>query len=450
MLSFVPGDVPVPPYPSWALRDETLASVARLLQRFHDAVQGFDPVGHSWSAELADEDGGETVVHHDVCPENVVFRGGEAVALLDFDFAGPGRPLDDVASTISMWAPLRDPRTISPDRAALDPFTRARVFCDAYGVSSEERAELTTCGPGCAAGASRSSGATSTPASRRSRRCGKGPAARRASGGTWRGSRTTSSGCDGRCWTIRRRGRESIDPMRTSDGSDGAAPVDRALPADAVPAVSGELPVSGVLPVGGDLPAGTRFIGPDAGSVAAWFPGREAPADADLASCVACGLCLPHCPTYRLTGEESASPRGRIAAMREVADGRGVVDDTFASFMDRCLSCRACEDVCPSHVPFGRMMEAAREQVEPLRSRRARLVRWLGLEVALPRRKLLWLAAALQPLARPFLPRRVRAMVPRRSALFRRLPARRRRPSARSEAPWRCCRAACRTGGSAR
>jgi glycolate oxidase iron-sulfur subunit len=176
-------------------------------------------------------------------------------------------------------------------------------------------------------------------------------------------------------------------------------------------------------PAGGDLPAGTRFIGPEAGSSPAWLPGRAHPAADDLASCVACGLCLPHCPTYRLTGEESASPRGRITAMREVAEGRGAVDDTFASFMDRCLSCRACEDVCPSHVPFGRMMEAAREQIEPLRPRRARAARWLGLEVALPRRKLLWLLAALQPFAVPFLPRRVRAVVPPPSALFHRLPA---------------------------
>ena len=185
----------------------------------------------------------------------------------------------------------------------------------------------------------------------------------------------------------------------------------------------GDDPIRSELPVGGELPLGTRFFGPEAGSSPAWLPGRAHPAGEDIASCVACGLCLPHCPTYRLTGEESASPRGRIAAMREVADGRGVVDDTFASFMDRCLSCRACEDVCPSHVPFGRMMEAAREQIEPLRSRRERLLRWLGLEVALPRRKLLWLAAALQPLARPLLPRRVRETVPPRSALFGRLPA---------------------------
>jgi glycolate oxidase iron-sulfur subunit len=175
-------------------------------------------------------------------------------------------------------------------------------------------------------------------------------------------------------------------------------------------------------PLGSDLPEGARFIGAITGLKSGWT-GSDVPSDLDLDTCVACGLCLPHCPTYRLTGEESASPRGRITAMRAVNDGRAEVDDTFASFMDLCLACRACEDVCPSHVPFGRMMERARVQIEPLRTRRARFVRWLGLDVVLPRKKLLWLVAALQPLARPFLSRRLRTLVPRGGAHFDRLPA---------------------------
>jgi glycolate oxidase iron-sulfur subunit len=176
------------------------------------------------------------------------------------------------------------------------------------------------------------------------------------------------------------------------------------------------------VPLGTALPDGARFIGPLPGAEPRWpFP-DAAPTAADISTCVACGLCLPHCPTYRLTGEESASPRGRIAAMRAVDEGTAVVDRTFSRFMDLCLACRACEDVCPSHAPFGRMMEHARVQIEPLRSRRARFLRWLGLDVVLPRRKLLWLAAALQPIGLAFVPRRVRALVPRRSELFRRLP----------------------------
>jgi glycolate oxidase iron-sulfur subunit len=83
--------------------------------------------------------------------------------------------------------------------------------------------------------------------------------------------------------------------------------------------------------------------------------------DRDLASCVACGLCLPHCPTYRVTGDESASPRGRIAAMRAVQWQGAPVDDSFREFMDLCVQCRGCEVACPSAVPFGRLMEGARE-----------------------------------------------------------------------------------------
>jgi glycolate oxidase iron-sulfur subunit len=173
--------------------------------------------------------------------------------------------------------------------------------------------------------------------------------------------------------------------------------------------------------LGSELPDGARFIGERLADPA-WRSGRAAPAAADLNDCVACGLCLPHCPTYRLTGEESASPRGRIAAMRAIEDGIAAPDRSFEGFMDLCLVCRACEDVCPSHVGFGRMMEAAREQIEPLRTRRTRLVRWLGFHWMLPHPAAIRAAAALQPLARPFLSGSTRQLVPRQGHPFARLP----------------------------
>ena len=82
--------------------------------------------------------------------------------------------------------------------------------------------------------------------------------------------------------------------------------------------------------------------------------------DEDLVACVSCGLCLPHCPTWRVTGDESASPRGRIGAMRAVQAGSVGLEGEFTRYMDLCVQCRACEAVCPSSVPFGRMMEGAR------------------------------------------------------------------------------------------
>lgn len=89
----------------------------------------------------------------------------------------------------------------------------------------------------------------------------------------------------------------------------------------------------------------------------------EAPRPAELSACVDCGLCLPHCPTYRLTGDETASPRGRIAAMRAVAGDLVPIDDAFEDMMSFCLQCRACEAACPSLVPFGRAMEGARAEL---------------------------------------------------------------------------------------
>jgi glycolate oxidase iron-sulfur subunit len=82
--------------------------------------------------------------------------------------------------------------------------------------------------------------------------------------------------------------------------------------------------------------------------------------DEELNACVGCGLCLPHCPTYRVSGEESRSPRGRIAAMRQVHGGGLDVDQDFVASMDTCVQCRGCETACPSGVPFGHLMEGTR------------------------------------------------------------------------------------------
>ncbi|MGD9702598.1 MAG: (Fe-S)-binding protein [Acidimicrobiia bacterium] len=82
--------------------------------------------------------------------------------------------------------------------------------------------------------------------------------------------------------------------------------------------------------------------------------------DSELATCVGCGLCLPHCPTFRVTGEEALSPRGRIAAMRAVEWEGAEVDEPFVHFMSTCVQCRGCEPACPSGVPYGRLMEGTR------------------------------------------------------------------------------------------
>src|SRR5437667_10423564 len=87
----------------------------------------------------------------------------------------------------------------------------------------------------------------------------------------------------------------------------------------------------------------------------------------DLATCISCGLCLNDCPTYRVLGEEADSPRGRIQLIRDLvtveggAAPLGPPSPRLVEHLEACLVCRACETACPSGVPFGRIMEGARE-----------------------------------------------------------------------------------------
>ncbi len=83
----------------------------------------------------------------------------------------------------------------------------------------------------------------------------------------------------------------------------------------------------------------------------------------ELNACVACGLCLPHCPTYRVTGLDTYSPRGRIALMRAVQDNGAPLTDEIVDAFETCVQCRGCEPACPSGVPFGRLIGSTRERL---------------------------------------------------------------------------------------
>jgi glycolate oxidase iron-sulfur subunit len=119
-----------------------------------------------------------------------------------------------------------------------------------------------------------------------------------------------------------------------------------------------------------------------------------------MRQCIHCGFCLPTCPTYAVLGVEMDSPRGRIYQMQAVAEGRMEISPEFVDHMYCCLGCRACETACPSGVQFGKLIEAAREQVqlevahlhEPsetsttLEPLTARLLRYLFFDLILPSR----------------------------------------------------------------
>jgi Ser/Thr protein kinase RdoA (MazF antagonist) len=144
ILSWLPGETPHQPLPPYAATEQTLVGLARLLRRLHDATSSYDPPPDApWDTQTANlDDPPELIGHCDVTPENVVFRDGGPVGLIDFDLARPTTRLFDVVTTLRHWAPIADPadRDSVLHDAPVGP--RLALFCQAYGLDPARRRAL--------------------------------------------------------------------------------------------------------------------------------------------------------------------------------------------------------------------------------------------------------------------------------------------------------------------
>jgi len=140
-LTYIEGQAAVLPVPADLLSDAALVSVAELLRRYHRAAASFDPAGYRWPRPIPARFRTGLVSHNDVHPANLVFRDGRAVALIDFDLAGPGSAVWDIAAAARSWAPLYDEQDITDGRQgrALERF---RIFVHACGLTRAERREV--------------------------------------------------------------------------------------------------------------------------------------------------------------------------------------------------------------------------------------------------------------------------------------------------------------------
>jgi glycolate oxidase iron-sulfur subunit len=138
--------------------------------------------------------------------------------------------------------------------------------------------------------------------------------------------------------------------------------------------------------------------------------GREA--EAILRKCVHCGFCTATCPTYQIFGDELDGPRGRIYLIKQVLEG-AVPTQKTRLHLDRCLTCRSCETTCPSGVHYSRLLDIGRQLVAARVPRRgADALARAGLRAVLPRPLLFGTAMKLGQMARPLLPRVLKAKVP--------------------------------------
>jgi hypothetical protein len=137
-LTYIDGRAAVPPLTEDMLTDEALVSVAVLLRGYHRAAASFDPAGYTWPRPVPARYRTGLVSHNDVHPANVVFRDGRAVALIDFDLAGPGSPAWDFAAAARSFVPLLDEADVTDSRQGR-ALSRFRVFLAASGLSRAGR-----------------------------------------------------------------------------------------------------------------------------------------------------------------------------------------------------------------------------------------------------------------------------------------------------------------------
>ena len=144
LLSWLEGDVGVPPFPDWVAEETFLVSLGELLRRVHDALDGWPaPADATWADDIVDPQGGPLVVHSDICVENVIAREGRAEAIIDWEFAAPGRRIWDVVSTARLCVPFTAPSRRDPVYTGLDVTRRLRVLLDAYGLDDADRENFT-------------------------------------------------------------------------------------------------------------------------------------------------------------------------------------------------------------------------------------------------------------------------------------------------------------------
>lgn len=146
-LTYIEGEVAGRPRPNWIADEDRMISVARLVRAYDDAVEGFGiptdlpaPIEPPGLPDLNDPP--ELVGHQDITPENVVFRGGRAYALIDFDLVRPVSRAAEVANLMLWWAPLGADADLDPEFRGLDQHHRCRLIADAYGLADPDRQRL--------------------------------------------------------------------------------------------------------------------------------------------------------------------------------------------------------------------------------------------------------------------------------------------------------------------